>query len=496
MNQRNMNLADHYTPEARYEDTAAFFARHYYLGEPRHPVTLEQVDIRRLAAMEETLVDALHLVLLMEDLKEPLANRDITFVYPKDGTLPPAYVMEALGDYREAPSFFRWDKPRYDPSAPRKRKPSIKLPDAIRGAEAMHRQSRNMGSAIGQWFNKIVWDDANPLHTDIKREVQHYDALLARYRGLMEKYGDASKLETEGAAEYERFCQEFGKTVGALKEHFRKLTSFTIEDSGKRWEVPNAEPLNPAFASSLPALTMFAFRKAGKEGIDTDVHPLLGFHLLTDILGVESDLHLVMHSMEQHLTAHVHRPVTVFTPARRRDIQEALEAHAHGMQLLYTFHRVAGWLEDVYPEGYKQLAHADMEQFLKWAGKNAWLERIETPKEAAALLYAVERRLTKEGIFEGENAALQPQLRAAADSIAAAADMTALQGRQDQQLRWTLMRARRMVEEQRGMDEVTRVLTQLEQAILAEKPRAAQVHHPRTGRDVSQRLFQRRNWLA
>src|SRR4051812_16939497 len=71
-------------------------------------LTLETFGFRDLGYLQETLTDALHLLLLLEG-DEDVRRIDPSFLHP--AVLPPAYVLDYFGgDYRGARSYWRGDR--------------------------------------------------------------------------------------------------------------------------------------------------------------------------------------------------------------------------------------------------------------------------------------------------------------------------------------------------------------------------------------------------
>lgn len=424
-------------------NSAHHYSRHEYLDRDRSlPLSHPELTYASSGHLLETYVDALHVMLLMDEPSFLIRVRDTpelirnpTFIRAAH-RLPPSYVIEALGNYLESPSFFvkhligRPNEPT---------RQDTEQPSATQFAQEVHAQLRQLGIQYSKKITLSLFPPSGSGHlldadqwTSLKKgepqwAVQGFRDAIDSYKELFQNFskewrqtncppvaGKSPQAQAymsaeqkkalfdafEASPELETFNTHLTRTLATLTKALTPpvLTSVFVTIGEETWAVENQQ-LSTKFPNSYPALVHLALGYVGRHQVDRTFFPKEGFHYLLTVLGVESSVSDTVERLNQHitraLTAAGSSPADdLLFPSESRDtLLRSIGTHARGIQLLYLFHRTAGILEKIYPPGKDETSYQDMEQLLSFSRSGVELESLERPEEVATLLYAIERRM-------------------------------------------------------------------------------------------------------
>lgn len=432
-----------------YDNSERSHALFAYDRTERTPLSLSEVNYAKAGMLLETYVDALHLALVMNEpalvrkLRDrPEEIRDPAF-FKNNRYQPPRFVREAIGDYRAATSFFRGDM------AMRGQGPWLqdKQPDAVGFAQALHGQLRKVATDYGKQFTIEFFPPPGAGGTIPAKLWSHFKAaeeMLSQFRTLQKEYGE---LQRKVAADYRKkqamITEETEKESARITKakerknsfsaflgsdafvHLRQeikeamddlihalspahggsghglMDKFYLKYGDHHLPIQNTQRIDSRFSLSYPALLMVSLGSKGRHDIDevTASHEI--FVLFSQVIGVESQITENLQALHDQVIMKALRAKGVrpnddllYGSVRQSELAESVKDHGCGIQLLYTFHQAAGQVQKIYPEG-KNLALDDMEALLGLAGIDTpWLEALDTPQEAACMLYAIERRVS------------------------------------------------------------------------------------------------------
>lgn len=407
-----------------------------YLAEPREAIAADTITYRQIGALLETYVDALHVPLVLEEKNflQALERghegvRDPSF-FANERYKVPGFIREALGDYRAFTSFFRNDLAMVGkgPWA----QTSDKNAQAAMFAQVVHGQLRKSANDYGAKFEVEFFPphgQGGGIPSAQWQDFKQIKNVIARFKHWQGEYADAYK---QFRKEYEvpdadlsRRMKEIKRKAGSFKQFIEsdkfksleaeiweaiddvvqalrpraaggKCDSFILHHNGQHIKIDNTALLDNRFSLSYPSLIILSIASKGKHDADMSVASKPIFRLFSQALGVESQITVNL----QHFHDSIIRPAfgvtdedVLYDTSQRAKLVDAIKANSRGMQLLYTFHKTAGQLEKIFPEGKEDIAYGDMRKLLNMGGiKKPWLETIERPCELASLLYALERR--------------------------------------------------------------------------------------------------------
>jgi hypothetical protein len=176
------------------------------------------------------------------------------------------------------------------------------------------------------------------------------------------------------------------------------LESIFIEHNQQICQIVNKQ-LNPKFPLSTPALLLNSLGYVGRHQIDRTYFPEQAFYFQLRVIGVESSVSDNIERLNRHISqsfAASNRPLDddiLFPSAARQQFVDSIRTHLHGISFLHLFHRTAGILEKIYPAEKSDIAFQDMTQLLCLIGADTEVTQLNNPKEAATLIFAIERRL-------------------------------------------------------------------------------------------------------
>ena len=447
-----------YKPAQPYDHSVKSFKRFRYMEKDRTaPLTLETLTFDRMGAMLETLVDALHIPLVMDEAKYtraivlPNASeiiREVEFIRPVHGN-PPKYIIDTIGDYRAHQSFFRHDQVD-EPNEPLRQKSQPHTPAKF--AQEVHRKARIIAGQFGNKYNVSYFPakvQSHRLEDDNEREVRQHKPAKAEekfkkklrdYKVVFDQYcKDPKNLTAEEAQldDAQKKILLFGKflksdelkayndalflvikkTKTALSGDALKQCFVTV--AGKQLKLDNTQLMDENFVASHPALILLALNSVGKHMTDFMYVPRQSFDFLTDVVGVESQITENTQALNRRITDALKRQHGItpdddllYDRDDRNHFVSEVSKNQRSIQLLYTFHKTAGHLERIYPPDKQNIAYQDMESMLKLAGvESPWLEELKTPQEIQTMLYAIERRLSLETHLPRQLKILQGPLR-------------------------------------------------------------------------------------
>ena len=447
-----------YKPAQLYDRSEKSFKRFRYLDKDRTvPLTLETLTFDRMGAMLETLVDALHIPLVMDEPKYTRAIvqpnawetiREPVFIRPNHYN-PPRYIIDTIGDYRAHKSFFRLDRTD-EPYAPLHQRSQLHTPAKF--AQEVHRKARQIAFHFGNKYNVSYFPAKGQDHRlegDDDREVRQnkpanaekkFKRKLSDYKKVFDEYCEDPKNLTAEEAQLDdaqkkillfRKFQEsdelkayddalfpvIEKTKTALSAP--ALKNCFVNVAGKQVRLDNTQRMDENFVASHPALVLLALNSVGVHMVDFMYVPRQSFDFLTDVVGVESQITENTQALNRHITDALKQQHGItpdddllYDHDDRNYFVSEVSKNQRSIQLLYTFHKTAGHLERIYPPDKQNIAYQDMESMLKLAGvESPWLEEIKTPQEIATMLYAIERRLSLETDLPKQLKILQGPLR-------------------------------------------------------------------------------------
>jgi hypothetical protein len=433
-------MADKQDP---FVNSARNYQLHQYLDRDRSsPLIQSNLSYATAGHLLETYVDALHCSLLMDEpsfiirIKEaPETIRNPTFIRAAH-RLPPPYVIEALGNYLESPSFFV-KHIIGKPNEPARQ--DTQQPSATQFAQEAHALLRMSGI---RYSEKVSIDYFPPRGSgdQITRDqwtrirVQKPNAAVAEFRTAIAEYkqlfinfskdyrlthfvrGDdrAISQSTHLSPEQKKIVfdafessEELRSYNARLEPIIRKLIGaltppaldYVFVQVGETTCRLSNKKLNPKFPLSTPALLHLSLGFVGRHQIDRTAFPKQAFNFTLSINGVESSVSDNIQLLNEHILKQYSLagfPLDddpLFSQASKQTFVDSISTHQNGIKLLLLFHRTAGLLEKIYPAHQHDVAYQDMEQLLAFNGETPHIERLERPVEAATLLYAIERRL-------------------------------------------------------------------------------------------------------
>ncbi len=427
----------------RFDNSAKQYNLHEYLYRDRAENLLqEQLTYASAGHLLETYVDALHVALLMDEpsflnrLKNsPETIRNPTFIRGSH-RLPPAYVTDTLGNYLASPSFFVKDKVggRGEPT-----RQVLKQPSTTQFAHEIHGQLRQAGIRFTenvsfdffpptgsgkaltseQWLNIKRFEPRNAV-VSFKRAIDTYKELfqnfLKSYRiNHFQHLDSASKPASqtlnaaqkkiifdafESSSELAQYNIQLEPILSNLKQALSPpaLESIFVKYRGQFCQVDN-QVLSTKFPFSTPALLHNALGYVGRHQVDRTFFPEQAFLFQLNVIGVESSVSDNIERLNRHISKCfkvANKPLEediLFPPAAGQQFVDSVIAHQRGIQFLHLFHRTAGILERIYPAKKNNIAYQDMEQILSLVEAGTEISQLSSPKEAATLIFAIERRL-------------------------------------------------------------------------------------------------------
>lgn len=372
---------------------------------------LDQIGVGQWGHMVETLADAAMIIQQLaknptiDVMKNPSAERY--------DTGSPSYVNDFARDIRLAPTFFHTDQPLPRLKAEEKTHLTLLL-------DKLHGQLRQLGKTMGE---------AVVMPEELASLKEAYDVSIQNYADLVARYREAPPADTSFKATNEYFrkipARELASCVEAYQGAATALFSAMRALPDVKWgahALDNKAILNPALPDSYPALAFFAMKAFSRMGADFNQKPAAEYPYFLNMIGTES---LITDTMQIVIDKTGDKTLCAVDYPK---MEKILKEHGRDLQLTQAFCRTAGC-------GYAKM-YEDMELFSRMAGVKAKLSKLETPQEAALMFYAVDRRFAR----EGQEPALQKQLRAYADRIAGYADKDALAEDfgQNSEFRWML----------------------------------------------------------
>lgn len=433
-------------------NSAKNYALHQYLDRDRsRPLIAEELTYASVGHLLETYVDALHVMLLMDEPSflirvkdQPELIRNPTFIRATH-RLPPSYVIEALGNYLESPSFFiRHQIGRSNEPA----RQDTKQPSATQFAQEAHGLLRQLGirfaenvqvsyfppRGMGELISADQW--FNIKRGDVAGAVQAFRASIEDYKQLFQSFSKNYRLKHfppsegeslqsqaylkaeekkiifdafEASDQLAAYNESFAPRIEAVRKLLMppKLQQVFVSVGGDPFLLENKQ-LSQRFPYSSPALLHLALGFVGRHQIDRTFFPQLGFNFLLGVIGVESSVSDNIELLNTHIAETARalgRPFTddpLFSKSDRALFLESVSNHRQGMQLLHLFHRTAGILERIYPPEKQSVAYQDIEHLLALDGAGVEIDFLQRPEEAATLLYSIERRIRATNRVGGE----------------------------------------------------------------------------------------------
>jgi hypothetical protein len=424
----------------RFDNSAKNYQLHEYIDRDRTlPLLQSQLTYASAGHLLETYVDALHVALLMDEpsflikLRDsPDTIRNPTFIRASH-RLPPPYVIGALGNYLESPSFFV-KHTIGEPGEPTRQ--DLKQPSATQFAHEIHGQLRQAGIRFTEKVGFSFYPPRGSGHaltseqwSNIKRyapidAVAQFKQAIDTYKKLFQNFSknyrlhhfddSDSSLSKPISAEQKKLTFDAFETSRELAQYnteiqpiIKKLTqalcapaleSIFVEYNKQVCQIENNQ-LNPKFPLSNPALLFNALGYVGRHQIDRTFFPEQAFYFQLSVIGVESSVSDNIERLNRHISqsfSAANQPLDddiLFPSTARQQFVDSISSHLHGIKFLHLFHRTAGILNKIYPAEKRDIAFQDMTQLLCLIGADTEVTQLNNPKEAATLIFALERRM-------------------------------------------------------------------------------------------------------
>lgn len=368
--------------------------RFSYLRATRSNVPLEQLSSAQMGHMLHSLIDSIHRVMLLDEMHNIPEDKTNLSEF-KIQALPPDFILESISDWRAASTFFINSAKKAFEDDPVQPTAVNKAVGATHVANIMHGVQR---AKAGDIARHIKWPD------NIRDMIGKYDDLVKEYRDLAKKYGSYTDIPAIEAGDHQkRFEQHFE----ALKTALLAMDSLTLESEGKTYTISNKISLTDTLKDCTPATLLFFLKDVPKGAADPNKRPPTGWVMMKQFGGARSQISDMMTRLQEHIEGEVNAKLDLFKMHKESEtIRASLKQEARSMQLL---HQVIGIMGDMYPQ-----AQADIERLLGFIEQPVNIDALQTPKEAAFLLYSAARSMELHGCTDkqllGEMTSLAQEL--------------------------------------------------------------------------------------